>query len=58
MPKISSKGTAMPESPIRKLVPYADKAEEQGVEIFYLNIGVTDNAFFAKDSRICTVFFC
>ena len=34
----------MPESPIRKLVPYADKAEEQGIEIFYLNIGQPDVA--------------
>lgn len=42
MPKISSKGTAMPESPIRKLVPYADAAEERGKEIFYLNIGQPD----------------
>lgn len=42
MPKISSKGTAMPESPIRKLVPYADAAEERGTEILYLNIGQPD----------------
>ncbi len=42
MPKISSKGKAMPESPIRKLVPYAEKATELGREIFYLNIGQPD----------------
>lgn len=42
MPKISSKGNAMPESPIRKLVPYAEKAAENGTEIFYLNIGQPD----------------
>ena len=42
MPRISNKGTEMPESPIRKLVPYADKAEENGTEIFYLNIGQPD----------------
>ena len=32
----------MPESPIRKLVPYAEKATENGTEIFYLNIGQPD----------------
>lgn len=42
MPKISSKGTAMPHSPIRKLVPFAEKATEQGKKIFYLNIGQPD----------------
>lgn len=42
MPKISSKGKTMPESPIRKLVPYAEKATELGREIFYLNIGQPD----------------
>ncbi len=42
MPNISAKGQAMPESPIRKLVPYAEKATEQGKEIFYLNIGQPD----------------
>lgn len=42
MPKISSKGNAMPESPIRKLVPYAEKAKENGTEIFHLNIGQPD----------------
>ncbi|PZD76791.1 pyridoxal phosphate-dependent aminotransferase [Mesonia sp. K7] len=42
MPKISAKGLAMPESPIRKLVPYAEAATQQGKEIFYLNIGQPD----------------
>ncbi|MDT0295379.1 pyridoxal phosphate-dependent aminotransferase [Mesonia ostreae] len=42
MPSISSKGLAMPESPIRKLVPYADEATKQGKKIFYLNIGQPD----------------
>ncbi len=42
MPKISTKGKTMPESPIRKLVPYAEKATELGREIFYLNIGQPD----------------
>ena len=36
MPSISSKGLKMPESPIRKLVPYAEKAAKSGKEIYYL----------------------
>ncbi|SHI94053.1 aspartate aminotransferase [Mesonia phycicola] len=42
MPAISSKGLSMPESPIRKLVPYAEAATEKGKDIFYLNIGQPD----------------
>jgi len=32
----------MPHSPIRKLVPFAEKATEEGKKIFYLNIGQPD----------------
>ena len=32
----------MPESPIRKLVPYAEKAIQLGKKIYYLNIGQPD----------------
>ncbi|MDV7187375.1 pyridoxal phosphate-dependent aminotransferase [Lutibacter sp. TH_r2] len=42
MPKISKKGIKMPESPIRKLVPYAEKAIKRGIEVFHLNIGQPD----------------
>ena len=42
MPKISNKGNNMPESPIRKLVPYAENAKKKGVEVFHLNIGQPD----------------
>ena len=42
MPLISSKGKNMPESPIRKLVPYAEKATQSGKKIYYLNIGQPD----------------
>ena len=42
MPLISSKGKNMPESPIRKLVPYAQKATQLGKKIYYLNIGQPD----------------
>lgn len=42
MPKISNKGVNMPASPIRKLVPYADKAKKEGKKIYHLNIGQPD----------------
>lgn len=42
MPAISAKGMLMPESPIRKLVPYADAAQKKGRKIYYLNIGQPD----------------
>ena len=32
----------MPSSPIRKLVPYADKAKARGVKVYHLNIGQPD----------------
>ncbi len=42
MPKISIKGQKMPESPIRKLVPYAENAKKRGLNVFHLNIGQPD----------------
>ncbi len=42
MPKISSKGVKMPESPIRKLVPFAENAKKNGKKVFHLNIGQPD----------------
>ncbi|MDH3697384.1 MAG: pyridoxal phosphate-dependent aminotransferase [Flavobacteriaceae bacterium] len=42
MPHISTKGSTMPESPIRKLVPYAEKAKKRGVGVIHLNIGQPD----------------
>ena len=42
MPNISKKGQAMPESPIRKLVPYAEAAIQKGRTIYQLNIGQPD----------------
>ena len=42
MPGISNKGKAMPESPIRKLVPYAEAAKKRGVKVYHLNIGQPD----------------
>ncbi|MCK5775594.1 MAG: pyridoxal phosphate-dependent aminotransferase, partial [Bacteroidales bacterium] len=42
MPGISNKGQLMPESPIRKLVPYAEAAKKRGVKVYHLNIGQPD----------------
>jgi len=42
MPKISNKGKQMPESPIRKLVPYSDIAKKKGHKVYHLNIGQPD----------------
>ncbi len=42
MPLISSKGIMMPESPIRKLVPYSEEAKRKGRKVFHLNIGQPD----------------
>ncbi len=42
MPSISIKGQKMPESPIRKLVPYAEKAKKKGINVIHLNIGQPD----------------
>lgn len=42
MPKISEKGLKMPESPIRKLVPYSEAAKKRGTKVYHLNIGQPD----------------
>jgi len=42
MPKISQKGQSMPQSPIRKLVPFAEKAYKMGKTVYHLNIGQPD----------------
>ncbi|MBO4369937.1 MAG: pyridoxal phosphate-dependent aminotransferase [Paludibacteraceae bacterium] len=42
MPQTSARGQIMPQSPIRKLVPLADKAKERGVKVYHLNIGQPD----------------
>jgi len=42
MPAISRKGQLMPESPIRKLVPYAEDAKSRGIDVIHLNIGQPD----------------
>jgi len=42
MPQVSKKGQQMPESPIRKLVPYAEIAKKKGHKVYHLNIGQPD----------------
>jgi len=42
MPTISNKGRLMPESPIRKLVPYSEAAKKKGRKVYHLNIGQPD----------------
>lgn len=42
MPSISVKGQNMPESPIRKLVPFAEKAYKENKKVYHLNIGQPD----------------
>ena len=42
MPSISRKGQAMPDSPIRKLAPFASAAKQAGKRVIHLNIGQPD----------------
>jgi aspartate aminotransferase len=42
MPSISEKALAMPASPIRKLVPFAEQAKLKGRTVYHLNIGQPD----------------
>ena len=44
MLQISEKGKIIPASPIRKLVPFADKAKAKGTHVYHLNIGQPDIA--------------
>ena len=42
MPQPSVRGAMMPQSPIRKLVPLANKAKAKGITVYHLNIGQPD----------------
>jgi aspartate aminotransferase len=42
MPTVSIRGLQMPASPIRKLVPFAEKAKNKGIKVYHLNIGQPD----------------
>ena len=40
--KISKRGTFIAASPIRRLIPIANAAEERGIKVYHLNIGQPD----------------
>lgn len=42
MPKVSDKSQLLPQSAIRKLVPYAEEAKSKGIHVHHLNIGQPD----------------
>jgi aspartate aminotransferase len=42
MLNVSKRGLAMPASPIRKLVPFAEAAKKRGTRVYHLNIGQPD----------------
>lgn len=42
MPNVSQRGSIMPASPIRRLVPLANAAKSRGVKVYHLNIGQPD----------------
>jgi len=44
MPHSSQRALAAPQSPIRKLVPFADAAKGRGIDVIHLNIGQPDIA--------------
>lgn len=60
MPQLSNRGSQMPASPIRKLVPFAEKAIKEGKNVIHLNIGQPDiktpevsiNAIRAYDEKV------
>ena len=40
--RLSDRAVQMPASPIRRLVPYADRAKARGIKVYHLNIGQPD----------------
>lgn len=40
--KLSQRGSALPASPIRKLIPFAEQAKKRGIHVYHLNIGQPD----------------
>lgn len=47
--QVSSRNKFLQESPIRKLVPFADEAKSRGIKVYHLNIGQPD----IKTPRVC-----
>ncbi|TES90692.1 MAG: pyridoxal phosphate-dependent aminotransferase [Candidatus Cloacimonadota bacterium] len=42
--RVSNRAVVLPESPIRKLFPYAMEAKKRGIKVYHLNIGQPDIA--------------
>lgn len=42
MPKVSDKSQQLPQSAIRKLVPFSEDAKARGIHVYHLNIGQPD----------------
>jgi aspartate aminotransferase len=42
MLQVSKRGKNAPPSPVRKLVPFADKAKKKGIKVYHVNIGDPD----------------
>ncbi len=42
MPDVSKRGKEIQASPIRRLIPLAEKAKEKGIKVYHLNIGQPD----------------
>lgn len=56
---ISNRAKNAPDSPIRKLVPYAKETEKKGLKVYYLNIGQPDlkiPPLVKSDLKKCTKF--
>jgi aspartate aminotransferase len=57
---LSQRGQKIQPSPIRKLKPYADKAQERGIHVYFINIGQPDiptpqpvlDAFHSFDEKV------
>ena len=58
MPKISAKGHAMPESPIRKLVPFAEDAIKKKPKVIWLQEGIHNSEAeeLARSNGIMVIF--
>ena len=52
MPEVSQRGTVMPSSPIRRLVPLANAAKARGVKVYHLNIGQPDRIAFLPGAKL------
>ena len=52
MPNISNKGESMPQSPIRKLVPFAEIAKKSGIYIYQIYVNGQQKSYMATRKLI------